>query len=134
MPPTFTALTPPSSTRRRIVAMSPVSEDARPRIGAVLGQRGAASAAVWKWTSISGGTPMRYSSCSHSLRRDRVVDEHDEAEVERLPPTDDDLAVDEPVVDAVEHKRHAPASVHGDRGAPALGRVPRRLRRRLLRR
>ena len=27
----------------------------------------AASWTVWKYTVISGGTPMRYSSCSHSL-------------------------------------------------------------------
>src|SRR3712207_4219020 len=38
--------------------------------------------------------------------RHRVVDEHDELDVHRLPPADDHLPVNQPVVDAVEHERH----------------------------
>ena len=45
-------------------------------------------------------------------RRDRVVDEHDEIDVQRLTPTDDDLTMNQAIVDAVQLERHAPASVH----------------------
>src|SRR3989454_955639 len=40
-------------------------------------------------------------------RAHRVVDEHDEAHVERLPPTHDHLAVNQTVVYSVEHDAHA---------------------------
>src|SRR4051812_27844448 len=41
-------------------------------------------------------------------RRDGVVDEHDELEIERLSPANDDLPVNEAIVDAVQLERHAP--------------------------
>jgi len=37
---------------------------------------------------------------------DRIVHEHDESDIEWLAPADDDLAVYETIVDAVERDRH----------------------------
>jgi hypothetical protein len=42
-------------------------------------------------------------------RRDGIVDEDDETDIERLPPPDDDLPVNEPVVDAEELDGHRPS-------------------------
>ena len=60
---------------------------------------------------MPGGTPKRYSSCSHSDADDVIVDQHDEADVERTSPPHDHLSVDESVVDAKQlnrHRRHSP--------------------------
>src|SRR6185437_13641977 len=84
-------------------------QDAGARIGAVLGKRG---------ERVGGGmeVDLHLGRHRHAIellfpvaRRNGVVDEDDESDVERLPPTDDDLAVDQAVVDPVEHERHAPA-------------------------
>src|SRR6185503_1029178 len=38
-----------------------------------------------------------------------VIDEHDEAQIQRLTPSNDDLPMNEPVVDPIQHECHAPA-------------------------
>ena len=40
-------------------------------------------------------------------RRDFVVDENNEPDIEGLPPPDDHLAMDEAIVDTIENDRHA---------------------------
>src|SRR5689334_20210264 len=83
-------------------------QNAAPRIGDILRQRG---------DRVRGRVKIdlhlrRYTHAIQLLlpiaRRDSVVDEDDEPDVERLSPSDDDLPVNESVVDAEELDRHRP--------------------------
>ena len=128
MPPTFTlpiAFTP--STRRRIVAMSPVSR--MPGRGSRDIARMIANRASRRRAKVD----VHLRRHAHAIelllpvaRRDLVVDEHDEADVERLSPADDDLSVNQPVVDAIELEIPiSRRSMHRERRASPLRRVPR---------
>src|SRR3982750_3105092 len=84
-------------------------EDARPRIEAIVVQEG---------RRLGGGVEAEVHLGGHAhpieltlpiTRCDGIVDEHDEPDVERLPPADHDLAVNQAVIDPVEHEGHAGA-------------------------